>query len=62
MTKTYATKRLLEHGPLILRDFYTITGWKKTIAWATLQALIFQGLVTIRNINGKRHYALTEAA
>lgn len=58
MTHTYAVKRLLEHGPLILRDFYAITGWKKTIAWATLQALIAQGLVTIKNINGRRHYAL----
>ena len=28
MTRTYAAKRLLEHGPLTLGEFMTITGWK----------------------------------
>jgi hypothetical protein len=32
VTKTYAARRLLEHGPLSMRDFHAITGWPYTVA------------------------------
>lgn len=40
MTRTYAAKRLLEHGPLTFANFWAITGWQKEEAKETLDALI----------------------
>lgn len=60
MTHAHAARMLLAHGPLVLREFYAITGWKKTAAWCVLQRLMNDGYVTRRNIDGRRHYALSK--
>lgn len=44
MTRTYAAKRLLEHGPLTLREFTEITGWKQDTARTALRHLIEAGV------------------
>lgn len=38
MPRTYAAARLLEHGPLTMREFVEVTGWpyracRRTISW-----------------------------
>lgn len=58
MKRTYAAARLLEHGPLTFGDFRTITGWPSCIADTVLRRLVDREVVTIKNINGRRHYAL----
>ena len=40
MKKTYAAKRLLEHGPLTMSEFRIITGWKGRTAEAALKSLV----------------------
>lgn len=40
MTRTYAAKRLLEHGPLTRGEFAAITGWKPATVTSALQCLI----------------------
>lgn len=45
MTRTYAAKRLLEHGPLTLREFVTITGWPYSAAQRALEHLMETELV-----------------
>lgn len=39
MTRTYALKRLLEHGELSAKEMYEITGWTQKQVWATIQRL-----------------------
>lgn len=39
MTRTYALKRLLEHGELSSREIEEITFWTKKQVWGTLQLL-----------------------
>lgn len=39
MTRTYALKRLLEHGELSSREIQEITFWTKKQVWVTLQLL-----------------------
>ena len=39
MTRTYAMKRLLEHGELSAKELIEITGWKSKQVWATIQRL-----------------------
>lgn len=39
MTRTYALKRLLEHGELSSREIQEITFWTKKQVWGTLQLL-----------------------
>lgn len=39
MTRTYALKRLLEHGELSAKEMYEITGWTQDQVWATIQRL-----------------------
>lgn len=39
MTKTYALKRLLEHGELSSKEIEEITFWTTKQVWATLQRL-----------------------
>lgn len=58
MTRTYAAKRLLEHGPLDQRQFREITGWPKQVAWHVLQRMTLDGTLTILNLNGTRHFVL----
>jgi transcription initiation factor IIE alpha subunit len=39
MTRTYALKRLLEHGELTSKEMLEITGWTYKQVWATIQRL-----------------------
>lgn len=39
MTRTYAAKRLFEHGPLSFREFVEITGWTVKQCYATINNL-----------------------
>lgn len=39
MTRTYALKRLLEHGELTSKEMLEITGWTYKQVWATIQSL-----------------------
>jgi transcription initiation factor IIE alpha subunit len=39
MTRTYALKRLLEHGELSSKEIEEITLWTTKQVWATLQRL-----------------------
>jgi hypothetical protein len=62
MTRTYAAKRLLEHGPLTAAQFIEITGWKERTCRRTLQQLLDTKVATIWNPqrlrHATRHYAL----
>lgn len=40
MNRTYAAKRLLEHGPLTQSEFLEITGWEQRQAARVLQQLL----------------------
>ena len=44
MNRTYAAKRLLEHGPLTTQQVTEITGWAKKQAARTLQQLLTTGV------------------
>jgi len=44
MTRTYAAKRLLEHGPLSFREFVEITGWPSRKCTRTLNCLMDAGI------------------
>jgi len=46
MKKTYAAKRLLEHGPLTEQEFLEITGWQPKEASRALQQLLDTGVTT----------------
>lgn len=39
MTRAYAAKRLLEHGPLTFPEFWSITGWSMEEAREVLAEL-----------------------
>lgn len=56
MTRCYAACKLLEHGPLSLREFIEITGWGRSIASARLNDLLLRGRVERRIVRGHRHY------
>lgn len=45
MTKTYAAKKLLEHGPLSFSEFRAITGWHVSRANRVLRCLEGRGEV-----------------
>lgn len=45
MSRTYAAKRLLEHGPLTFAEFVEITGWAYRQAERTIQMLQETGIV-----------------
>jgi len=47
MTRTYACKRLLEHGRLTMGQIVTITGWPPAIARSTVAQLIDTGIATL---------------
>lgn len=49
MNRTYAAKRLLEHGALTADEFKEITGWEPRTAERTLQQLLDTGTVTYRH-------------
>ena len=54
MTRTYAAKRLLEHGPLTLREFVSITGWEYHASQRTLEQLIETGIVVSERLARKK--------
>ena len=62
MTRTYAAKRLFEHGPLTFREFVVVTGWPMKQAAATLEALKEQGIVKAFHAAGctRRLFALDQ--
>lgn len=39
MTRTYALKRLLEHGQLTVKQMIEITGWQPKQVWGTIEQL-----------------------
>ena len=47
MTRTYAAKRLLEHGPLSFREFVEITGWPSRKCTRTLDNLSQTGVARL---------------
>lgn len=49
MTKTYALKRLLEHGPLTVGEVIEITGWPYCSGRKVLYRLVELGLVDKKN-------------
>lgn len=51
MTRTYAAKRLLEHGPLSFADFVAVTGWTAAQCANALEKLQRQQIVIP---NGRR--------
>lgn len=60
MTRTYAAKRLLEHGPLSFAEFKEITGWTHRTAWRAIERLMQFGQVKpiYRTGYGRRLYQL----
>jgi hypothetical protein len=58
MSRTYAAKRLLEHGPLTFPEFVGITGWSRAQAATTLNALDKSGLLSVTGNRMKFVYAL----
>jgi predicted ArsR family transcriptional regulator len=45
MTKQTCMLKLLEHGPLSIRECYEITGWPRQVVRKTLERLRAEGLV-----------------
>jgi hypothetical protein len=45
MTRTYALKRLLEHGALSSSEMIAITGWTRKQVWATMKQLTITGIL-----------------
>lgn len=48
MSRTYAARKLLEHGPLMFHEFVEITGWPPRACTAILISLRRQGIVRRR--------------
>ena len=62
MTRTYAGKRLLEHGPLTFREFCQVTGWTRKQSGRTLEQLCKVGGVEMRgHVRGRRLYQIKGA-
>lgn len=60
MTRTYAARKLLEHGPLTLSEFLQITRWPYRTAQRTLENLQEVGLVVAESCGQHRNlYRLT---
>jgi hypothetical protein len=62
MTKTYAAKKLFEHGPLTLAEFREITGWKEDICWWVLGQLRSNRVLLLVRRGGGEHSSLYELA
>jgi predicted HTH transcriptional regulator len=58
MTRTYALRRLLEHGPLTAREIREIARWSLHATHTTLECLVRSGVVTSIGGNRNRSYAL----
>ncbi len=59
MTRSYAAKRLLEHGPLTFRELVTITGWTSSQVSRAIDALDKCGLIKTEGKRMKFVYSLT---
>jgi hypothetical protein len=55
MTRTYAARRLLEHGPLTLAEFLCITRWPYRTAQRALENLQDAGAVVSERIAPHRN-------
>ena len=55
MKRTYAAKRLLEHGPLSMGEFTEITGWKSTQCRRTMRQLVETNVAVPVNPPHLRH-------
>jgi hypothetical protein len=55
MTRTYAARKLLEHGPLTLSEFLQITRWPYRTAQRTLENLQEVGLVVAESCGPHRN-------
>lgn len=61
MTKTYAAKRLLEHGPLTFTEMRQITGWRYATLESALRNLMESGLAVAERCGPHRNvYRLAE--
>ena len=58
MTKRYAAIKLLEHGPLTMREMLEITRWPMRGLRSTIDWLRAQELVTVQNIDRQKYYRL----
>lgn len=61
MTRTYAAKRLLEHGPLTHAEFLEITGWPLRAVESALKSLVETGVATCNVFPGQRRSLYTLA-
>lgn len=55
MPRTYAAKRLLEHGPLTTPEFVEITGWEQRQAERVLQCLLDTEVVIYQTVWNQHH-------
>lgn len=60
MTRTYALRRLLEHGPLTKREMGEITGWTAHSVWHAIEDLMVRGVVTSSGLRRSRVYSLAD--
>lgn len=61
MTRTYALKRLLEHGPLTFAEMVQICGWAVSETGHALECLCKQGIAVIDGHRDcKRVYRLAD--
>ena len=58
MTRSYAAKRLLEHGPLTFSEMVVITGWTASQVSRAIDSLDKAGLLEISGKRMKYVYAL----
>ena len=59
MTKTYAAKRLLEHGPLTRGQFTAITSWRAATVSKTLSELVkTRAAVVTQDADGQNVWGL----
>lgn len=54
MTRTYALKRLLEHGPMTQREIRECTRWTARTTGHALETLLAQGRVRRSHLHGGR--------
>ena len=59
MTKTYALKRLLEHGPMSVHDMVICTGWDRRTVDRALEHLKSHRLVRARQRHTDRARGLS---
>lgn len=58
MTRTYALKRLLEHGPLTRAEITAITGWPaKTVKAALRQTLMTDVVRRVKGYNKTAYFS-----